>query len=213
VRFEPDYPIKSAVPTKLYLDSPNHLLSKEPLAEESASTYNSAQGFAYYDYTFEKDTELIGPSALKLWVSTDASDDMDLFVTVRKFDKEGKEVFFDSVVIPENWSVAVGWMRVSYRELDPEISTPLEPFQKKVVGEGQKIKPNESVETEIAIWPTGVLFKAGEKLRVEVSGKYRSGEDLAWQEYFYDETVNNGNHTLHTGGQYGAYLLLPLHEK
>jgi predicted acyl esterase len=210
-RWEKDYPIPGLQPTKYFLD-PDGSLSARPLKKVGEVTYDPEKDFARFIINFKKDTELIGPSALKLWVSTSDSDDMDLFVTLRKFNREGKEVRFDSVVTPENYTVTIGWMRVSLRELDA-VSTPLEPLQKDVIGKGKRLKSGEIVPVEIPVWPAGVLFRKGEKLQIEVAGKYRSGEKLPWQEYYYDELRNKGTHTIHCGSRYDSYFLANLNGK
>ena len=211
-RYEDDYPLKSIVPVKCYLDvSENNLKSGLPDKETSA-TYDSENGHVAFDYVFDGYTELIGPSALKLWVSTDEADDMDLFITLRKFGVDGKEVLYDSCYTPRNWMVGAGWMRLSHRELNPEISTPLEPYQKHVVGEGDKIKPGEIVSCEIPILAIGHIFNKGEKLRIEVSGKFRSGETLVRNDRAWDDLVNKGKHTIYTGGQYDSYYLMPVNK-
>jgi len=213
VRFEDDYPVKSAVATRLYLDAADGVLKDSLPAEERSVTYDSESGLSAFDWVFEEDTELIGPSALKLWVSTAEADDMDIFVTLRKFDKNGAEVRFDSVLIPEYWIVAVGWMRLSHRELNTKASTPLEPLQKHVIGPGEKVSPGEIVPCEIPVWPAGVLFRKGESLRVEIAGRYRGGEPLPRQDKCYDDLVNKGKHTIYTGGKYDSGFLAPLNRR
>ena len=51
---------------------------------------------------------------------------MDLFLTLRNFDADGNEVLEtgqQGTPVP----VAKGWLRVSHRELDPELSLPYRP--------------------------------------------------------------------------------------
>ena len=211
IRYEDDYPVKSAVPTRLYLDSASGEAGENPVTGESSVSYVWNEGCAAFNYTFKHDTELLGPSALKLFVSAEDADDMDLFVTLRKFDKNGNEIRFDSTITPRNWTVAIGWMRLSYRKLNTKASTPLEPLQLRVIGVGDKVKPCEIVQCEVAILPTSVLFRKGEHIRIEVSGRYRSGEVIPWQGRCYDDTINRGRHTIYTGGKYDSSILMPLH--
>src|SRR5439155_13049452 len=68
------------------------------------------------------DTEITGPLAAVLWVSS-ATEDMDLFLTLRNFAADGSEVMEvgqQGLPVP----VAKGWLRVSHRELDPELARP-----------------------------------------------------------------------------------------
>ena len=213
LRFEDDYPIPGTEAVKFFLSASDNGMHASFVPEEGNISYDSGDGHAAFEYTFTEDTELIGPSALKIWVSAEETEDMDLFATLRKFDREDREIRLDSVVCPRNMPVAVGWMRASLRELDPDISTPQEPYQKRVIGPGEKIKPGEIVPCEIAVWPAGMLFKAGEKMRVEIAGKYRSGDAAAWQEFHYQEPTNKGLHTVYTGGKYDSYFIVPLKKK
>lgn len=62
--------------------------------------------------------ELTGPLAAKLFVSS-STVDADLFLIVRMFDPNMKEVTFQGALDP-NTPVAQGWLRASHRALDPE---------------------------------------------------------------------------------------------
>ena len=64
--------------------------------------------------------EVTGPVAAVLWVAS-STEDMDLFLTIRNIDGDGNEVLEtgqQGTPVP----VAKGWLRVSHRELDPELS-------------------------------------------------------------------------------------------
>ena len=57
-------------------------------------------------------------------LSPDEANDMDVFITLRKLDVNGNEVYFDSWHAPSRYPVALGSLRLSERELDTEKSTP-----------------------------------------------------------------------------------------
>ncbi|MDR5708930.1 MAG: CocE/NonD family hydrolase [Armatimonadota bacterium] len=208
VRYERDFPVPGTVYRPLYLAG-NGTLQPDRPTEETEVTYEAASGYARFDHRFERDTEVVGYMKLRLWASPRDADDMDLFVTVRKLDRDGQEVWFDSDLAPERWPVALGWLRLSCRELDPEKSTPWEPYLKSVVEGGSKVTPGTIVDCEIPILPSATLFRAGEVLRLEISGRYRNGEDPG---IFMDyrETVNRGRHSLYLGGKWDSYLLVPI---
>ena len=72
-----------------------------------------------------QDVEVTGPLAASFWVSS-STEDMDLFLTLRNFDADGNEVLEtgqQGTPVP----VAKGWLRVSHRELDPELTLPYRP--------------------------------------------------------------------------------------
>src|SRR4029077_8530283 len=95
-----------------------------------SATPNTPDGSATFTLRFDADTELTGYMKLSLWISSDASDDLDLFVGIRKFDRRGKELHFPDFNHIEHGLVARGWQRASYRELDEKRSTPYQPWLK-----------------------------------------------------------------------------------
>lgn len=209
VRFEEDFPIPGTKYEKLYLDATDNGLKFNKIKEQGKASYVSGSGKAIFDHTFEQDTELTGYMNLKLWVSPEEAEDMDLFVTLRKLDLNGNEIFFDSWVLPKKYPVAFGWLRLSYRDLDKMKSTPWEPYPKRVTGPGDKVKPGEIVPCEIPILPSGTFFRKGEKLRLAVSGRYGEGEITGIQ-YGFNDLVNKGVHVIFTGGKYDSFLLVPI---
>lgn len=209
VRYADDFPIPGTRYRKLYLDATDHRLKFDKNRQESKASYDSASGKAIFDFTFEQDIELTGYMSLKLWGSPEEADDMDLFITLRKFDLNGNEVHFDSWVMPARYPVAFGWLRLSHRELDKEKSTPWEPYPKHILGPGEKVKPGEIVPCEIPILPSGTLFRKGETLRMVISGIYGGGE-IVDVPYGFNASVNQGTHSIYTGGKYDSYLLVPV---
>lgn len=168
VRWEDDFPLPRTEYKKLYLDATDGKLKLNKNIPENIITYESANGKAEFIVHFEEDTELTGYLSLKLWVCPEDSNDMDLFITVRKLDQKGNQVLFDNCHVPGKWSMALGWLRLSHRELDQEKSTPWEPYMKSVVGPGQKVKPGEIVSCEIPILPTSTKFHKGEVLKLDI---------------------------------------------
>jgi hypothetical protein len=163
---------------------------------------------ATFDYQFRHTTELTGHMKLKLWVEADGSDDMDLFVAIEKLDRKGYIVFFPFFGNHDDGPVALGWLRVSHRELDEEKSTPYQPVhlhQREI-----KLKPKEIVPVEIEIWPSSTLFHAGETLRVVVQGSDIYAYPTERHTNEHRSTVNKGEHIVHTGGKYDSHLLIPI---
>jgi predicted acyl esterase len=212
-RFEKEWPIAKTNYTKLYLDGETMTLSLSPEGGEARVTYSAGSGSgdkrkAVFKIIFDKDTELTGYMKLKLWVSAKGSDDMDLFVGVKKYDRRGKEIQFPDFNHIEHGHVASGWLRVSHRELDEERSTPHQPWlqHKRLL----KLKENEIVPVEIEILPSSVLFRSGESLVLVVQGSEIVTSDLMPSRYGHTETVNRGEHVIHGGGEYDSHLLVPL---
>lgn len=202
-RPEKEFPLARTEYQKLYVDAKNQSLSAEPVNEEASCSYDSADGLINFDFQFKEDVEITGYMKLRLWVESDAHDDMDLFVNIQKTDEEGN--WLPTYILGEPHPGTWGKMRVSHRALDEKLSTNYEPVQSHLKEE--KLKPGEIVPVDIAIVPISKLWHAGQKIRIQLSGRYiREGwfEPLAW------DTDNKGNHIVHAGGKYDSFLQIPV---
>jgi predicted acyl esterase len=133
---------------------------------------------------------------------------MDLFVAIQKLDAAGAIVPFAYYAQFEDGPVALGWLRVSHRELDETRSTPWQPVLAH--RREQKLAPGEIVPVDMEIWPSGTRFDAGQALRLVIQGRdiYDYPKPSVYARH--EETVNAGDHVLHTGGEYDAQLLVPV---
>ena len=141
---------------------------------------------------------------LKLWVSPEDADDMDLFITLWKLDAKGNRVYFDWCHAWSRFPVALGWLRLSWREQDLELSTLWQPVLKFETQ--KKVRPGEIVPCEIEIIGSSTLFREGESLRLIVSGQF--GVETEW--FGFGPLVNEGEHSIYTGGKCDSYLLVPV---
>ena len=207
------FPLPNTEFTPLYLNANELTLNQNTVSEENTTSYDSEneQDEVRLSYTFDKDTELVGNMNLKLWVSTDDTDDMDLFAGIKKLDRRGNEVHFPDFNHIEDGQVATGWLRASHRELDQEKSTIAQPWHTHE--QELKLTQGEIVSVEIELLPSGTLFKQGETLEVVVKGsevvKGNSTPGMSTR-YEHNETVNKGHHHIHTGGQYDSQLIIPV---
>ena len=94
VRSEQTWPLPSVQSAPLYLCANTGALQSEPAASEGKVQYRPQKrnSRAAFSIRFEQAVELVGRMKLKLWVSTSESDDLDLFVVLRKLDSAGQEV-------------------------------------------------------------------------------------------------------------------------
>ena len=90
---------------------------------------------------FETETEITGPVAATLYVSSTTTD-ADIFCVLRVFDPDGDEVVLQGAVDPHT-PIGHGWLRASHRELDPERSEPWRPCHPH--DEVQPLTPGEVV--------------------------------------------------------------------
>jgi predicted acyl esterase len=123
-------------------------------------------GVTFRTAPFQEETEITGPLAAKLFVSS-TTRDADLFLVVQLFDPEGREVTFQGALDPRG-PIAQGWLRASHRKLDPERSTPYRPYHTH--DELQPLSPHEVYEVDVEIWPTSIVVPPGYTLTLTIQG-------------------------------------------
>jgi putative CocE/NonD family hydrolase len=216
-RAENEWPIARTQYTRLYLNASNGTMQTAPVTQAASVSFAATvpdplaeADRVTFDIAFDKDTELTGYMKLHVHMSTDASDDMDVFVGLHKLDRDGNVVPFAYYAQFDDGPVALGWLRASHRELDPAKSTDWQPVHPHT--REQKFKPGEIVPLDIEIWPSGTRFAAGEKLRLIVQGTdlNRYAKDKVPVYFRHEATVNKGRHTVHAGAAYDSYLLVPV---
>jgi putative CocE/NonD family hydrolase len=208
-RYFDDFPIPETDYRPLYLDAADSSLSASPVPDQAQCSYaaqetESEVDSTIWEYIFDEAVDLIGHMKLKLWVSAEGADDLDLHVAIKKFDKHGNEVYFPDFQHIENGLAASGWLRVSHRELDVEKSTPWQPWLKHE--RLLKLAPGDIVPCEVEILASATGFRAGDKLQLVIQGY-----DIisVFNRFKHEDTVNAGHHVIHTGGEYDSHLLVP----
>ena len=211
-RTDKAWPLPGTEYTKLYLNADGKL-QRDPVASESTVRYAALGGGgeasrAQFDIKFDRRTDLVGHMKLRLWMSADGADDMDIFVAIQKLNAAGEIVPFVVLNLFDDGPVALGWMRASRRELDPGQSTEYKPVQSHC--RDQKLNPGEIVPLDIEIWPSGTRFDAGETLRVVVQGTDIYVHPKGTVQDLHQDTVNREHHVIHAGGKYDSHLLVPV---
>jgi predicted acyl esterase len=167
-RAENEWPLARTQWTNFYLDPKNQHLSPTPLQSDDAITYETiGDGVSFSTPPMERDTEITGPSALKLFVSS-ATNNADIFAIVSVYDPQGKEVVFQGALDPHT-PVAQGWLRASHRKLDPKLSLPYRPYHTH--DEDQPLKAGEVYELDVEIWPTCIVVPKGYRVVLTVRGR------------------------------------------
>lgn len=214
-RHEDEWPVARTEYTRLYLYAANAKLSPEPAAAAVTASYSSLGSGpgahrVQFDHIFDTPTDLIGHAKLHVYMSTDAGDDMDVFVGLYKIDADGNQVPFAYYAFFDDGPIALGWLRVSHCELDPDRTTEYQPWLKHTTE--AKIQPGQILPLDIEIWPSGTHFEAGSRLRLILQGSdlQKYNRELYPIYTRHEETVNTGIHTVHAGGEYGSYLLVPV---
>jgi uncharacterized protein len=204
------WPLPEVSYRRLYLAAHSSTLAAEPPALSSCYRYDALaeEGAAIFDLRFDSDIDIVGHTRLHLFVSTDEADDLDLFVALEKLDTRGQVVGMTHYAIFETGPVALGWLRVSHRELDPERTTPFLPVLAH--RSERKVVPGQIVEADIEILPSGTHFAAGESLRLRIQGRdiFPAPKPLLYARH--EETVNRGTHCIWTGAETASWLQVPV---
>jgi uncharacterized protein len=167
-RAEKEWPLARTKWTKFYLDPANGSLSRKGTEKRALLKFDTTgDGVTFLTPPLPSDTEITGPSAIKLFVSS-STNDADLFIVVRVFSPELKEVVFQGAIDPHT-PIAQGWLRASHRKLDKRLSKPWRPYH--MHDQEQKLKPGEVVELDIENWPTSIVVPAGYRIGVSIRGK------------------------------------------
>ncbi len=208
-RYENEWPLARTKWTPFYLEAYTGSLNELPSSDATRVAYDEKTGSAAFLTTpFVEDTEITGPIALQLWVSS-TTDNTDLFVALKKFDSQGKEM--TQVNTTDTLGpVTKGWLRASHRKLNPSRSKPYQPYLSH--DEILPLVPGEIVPVDIEVWPTSMVFEAGTRLAVVVSGS----DDPTTHTFFHndraDRALPNGSSitTIWTGSTYDSHILLPV---
>jgi predicted acyl esterase len=169
----------------------------------AAGAMQAGMGISLLTPPLAQDTEVTGPVAAVLWVSS-STEDMDLFLTIRNIDPQGNDVW-EVGQQGQQVPVAKGWLRVSHRELDPDLSRPYRPYHRH--RRRLLLKPGEIVAVEVEIWPTSMVFRQGCRIRLDIQPRDGVGS-VHYTHYHAD--YNTGTNTIHAGGDKVSYLLLPV---
>jgi uncharacterized protein len=225
-REEDEWPLARTQWTRRYLDLETSALAEQPVTSASSRPYEAlGEGLTFSTAPIEQETEITGPIAARLFVSS-STVDADLFLVVRVFDPEGEEVVFQGAIDPHT-PIGQGWLRASHRKLDPELSEHYRPYHPH--DEVQPLEPGEVYELDIEILPTSLVMPAGSRIALSVLGRdYEypgpSGGFLSnfknelrgCGPFLHDDPrdrpaeVFDNTVTLHCGGSYESWVQLPV---
>ncbi len=225
-RAESEWPLARTEWTKFYLNPVDYSLSTRKSSKTAKLSFEAmGDGLMFLTPPLEQDTEITGPSAVKLWVSS-STKDADIFIVLRVFSGDMKEIVFQGAIDPHT-PIAQGWLRASHRKLDKKLSRPYRPYHTH--DEKQRLKKGQTVELDIEVWPTSVAIPKGYRIGLSIRGKdYEYGGGSGGkQSNFKNEltgcgpflhndpmdrpmSIFNGVTTLHLSGSKAPYVLLPV---
>jgi len=218
------WPLPGTRWTELYLDIDQRKLTPRPAAGGQQEWFEATgDGLTFWTDPFDRETELTGPAAASLTVSS-TTNEADLFLTLRVQDPAGNDVTFPAAMDPQG-GIGFGWLRSSLRKTDPGRSQPYRPWH--TFDEHQPLQPGEPVDVDVEIWPFSVIIPKGYRLGVSILGRdFEFPGDGPWPAAYGVSMRGNGifvhtdehdrggpefrgTTTLYTGGGRGK-LLLPL---
>jgi len=226
LRFEDGWPIPRTRWTKFHLATENQKLATKAPGGSAAVTFDAmGDGVSFLTEPLAEETEICGPMAVKLFVSSSTTD-ADMFVVMRVFTPDMKEVVFQGALDPHT-PIGQGWLRASHRKLDKKKSLPYRPWHPH--DEKQPLKPGEVYELDIEIHPSGIVIPKGHRIALTVRGRdyvYPGGsggklsnmknEFTGVGPFLHDDprdrplAIYGGRTTIHLGGGRENFLLLPI---
>lgn len=216
------FPPKGVENTKFYFNGKSRILQNTPENEPLAVKYlpNALPCRASFMMTFDKAVRLVGYPKVKLFMSVEGDDDLDVFVWLQKLDKFGNVL--SEFVVPNRGAAlqdfsqdgasvlrykgAWGRLKASMRHLDSNKSSneiPVHSFDRV-----EKLQAGQIAELDIALSPIGLQFNAGESLRLMMSSKDELGSIMPGNPPC--PTNNKGIHIIHTGGDTASFVQLPV---
>jgi uncharacterized protein len=220
-RAEQEWPLARTDWQRHYL-RPDLTLGREYQTGDSLSYKTTGEGLTFLTPAFEEVTEITGPLALKLFLSSETHD-ADIFVALRLFDGAGVETTFIGTNDPQV-PLTLGWLRASHRKIDPERTLPYRPYHPHL--EEEPLTPGEPAELDIEIWPTCIVVPRGHRIGLTIKGKdYENAPHYIPQSqatlrgvypfYHINEkdrpaAIFDSVNTLHFDTERAPYLLVPV---
>jgi predicted acyl esterase len=224
-RAENEWPLARTRWTRFYADSSNRGLTAKTVDREGSIEYEAlGDGVTFMSPPLEEETEITGPLAAKLFVSSSTTD-ADLFLVFRVFAPDGNEVVFQGALDPHT-PIAQGWLRASHRKLDSRLSTEYRPYHTHEVRE--PLVPGKVYDLDVEIWPTCIAVPKGYRIALTVRGKDHEhpGKGIRIKSFVNEMrgcgpflhndpedrplTIFGGKNTLYTGGKRASFVLVPI---
>ncbi len=167
-------------------------------------------GISFVSEPLAEDIVLVGYMKVGLWVSSTSSD-MDVFVSLRVLDEQGREIRYESVAQPVDpihiHPVGHGLLKVSHRRLDAARSTQYWPVHTHTETDYEPLEAGQIVPIEVGLNPSSAVIRQGYRLRIDVQPYTPSGLPVR----AYDETYHLGaTNAVYTGPRHPSYVQLPI---
>jgi predicted acyl esterase len=166
-RHESEWPLARTRWTRFHLNPADHSLVRAPVARKGSVSYGGlGDGVTFLTPPLSKETEITGPIAAKLYISSETAD-ADVFLILRVFTPAMQEITFQGALDPHT-PIAQGWLRASHRKIDPELTLPYRPYHTHDVQ--QPLTPGKVYEVDVEVWPTCIVVPPGHRIGLTVRG-------------------------------------------
>ncbi len=225
-RHENEWPIARTQWTMFHLHGRTSQLLPTPVSTATQVSFDALDdGASFISPPMETDTEITGPLAARIFISSTTAD-ADLFLVFRVFTPDLREITFMGAIDPHT-PVAQGWLRASHRKLESKLSTDYRPYHTH--DEKQPLKPGEIVQLDIELWSTSIVVPARHRIALTVRGRdYEyakstgarlsnfKNELLGCGPFLHNEprdrppAIFGGRTTLHFSPERPSFILLPV---
>ncbi|GAA1705070.1 CocE/NonD family hydrolase [Microbacterium sediminicola] len=166
---EASWPPAGLTVRELCLDVASGTLSEGSVLTPAASRLRLRGPGLEWRWRLAEDTDIIGPAALRLFLSVEGCPDLSLFVGLRKISAGQVVPFEGSFGFDRAW-MSYGWQRAGYRAPDPNLATPLLPVHR--FDDLTRLSPGDVVPVDIELREHATRMRAGDELRLVVRGKW-----------------------------------------
>lgn len=192
-------------------------------ADADAQQVDNDSDELHFKMKISQRTFLIGSVRAVLYISCDDLDDMDIFLQVRKADKDGN--ILRSYNVPDDEMAAMGiprekvpltnpviylgphgQIRASHHAIDTSISKPHYISHSHLTEES--IPRGKIVKVETSIWPGGIIFEKDEYLVIKISGHPMYLAEFPTLRGAF-KANNKGLHKIYIGGEEPTHFVVP----
>ncbi|THW38781.1 alpha/beta-hydrolase [Aureobasidium pullulans] len=220
-RVESEWPLARTQYTPYYLTPDLTLTTLQPddvvrskLGYKALGFMDQPQMLQFSTAAFEQETEITGHITAHLNVSVSPEGetvptDIDLFLTLRHFSAEGKEIFYTGTG-GDNVPLCKGWLRVSFRKINSEHARHRSylPYRDYFSSDVLPVIPGEIYPVDIEVWPTNVILEKGERLVLDVASGDTQGKSLSSSGLSPERLM--GRNFIHFSSERPNFITLPI---
>jgi uncharacterized protein len=158
---------------------------------------NKRDSVKYISAPMPEDVTVIGPAALNFFASLD-TEDTNWIIRLSDLAPGGTET-----------NLAKGYLKASHRAIDPDKSTPYEPYHPHA--QSVPVNPGEINEYKVALGKVTNVFRAGHRIKLEIQSM-ESPRDPEMQIHYHPHLPGSRTtlHKIYRDGKFPSHLVLPI---